>query len=145
IYLIKKPLVEILHLAKAKNIKFKVDISNELPPIKMDYEMISRALRNLIGNAVKFTPNGGLIGISTRLKDRWIEFSVSDTGPGIPEEDLARIFDKYRQAELPDNNKQKGTGLGLAIVKHIINGHGGKVWVESTPGTGSTFIFALPV
>ncbi len=143
--LIKKALVEILPLAQAKNIKFKVDITNKLPSIKMDQEMISRALRNLIGNAVKFTPNGGLIGISTRLKDRWIEFSVSDTGPGIPEQDLERIFDKYRQAELPDNNKQKGTGLGLAIVKHIINAHGGKVWVESTPETGSTFIFALPV
>jgi two-component system sensor histidine kinase GlrK len=143
--LIKGVLVEILPLAQAKKIKFKVDIGNELPSVKMDPEMISRALRNLIGNAVKFTPSGGLIGISTRLKDRWIEFSVSDTGPGIPEQDLVKIFDKYRQVRLPGSDQKKGTGLGLAIVKHIITAHGGKVWGENNPGTGSTFIFSLPV
>jgi signal transduction histidine kinase len=69
---------------------------------------------------------------------------VADTGPGIPKEDLVAIFDKFRQATITSYNKIEGTGMGLAIVKHIINAHGGKVWVESEPGQGSTFIFLLP-
>jgi signal transduction histidine kinase len=73
-----------------------------------------------------------------------VKVSVADTGPGIPKEDLNAIFDKFQQASMTSYNTIKGTGLGLAIVKHIVNAHGGKVWVESKMGHGSIFIFLLP-
>jgi two-component system sensor histidine kinase GlrK len=115
-----------------------------MPYVKMDEERILQALRNLIGNAVKFTPGGGHITISAQTVEKGVRVSVADTGPGVPKEDLNAIFDKFKQASLTSYNKIKGTGLGLAIVKHIINAHGGKVWVESEPGHGSIFIFLLP-
>jgi signal transduction histidine kinase len=110
----------------------------------MDAERILQALRNLIGNAVKFTPGGGQVTVFVRAVEKGVSVWVEDTGPGIPREDLDSIFDKFRQATISSYSKIKGTGLGLAIVKHIINAHGGKVWVESQPGRGSIFIFLLP-
>lgn len=142
--LIKRSLIEITPIVKVKNIRFKRNFTDELPLIEMDGEMITRVLRNLLGNAIKFTPNGGIIDVSVRRQEGWIEASISDTGPGIPEEEFEIIFEKYRQVELPGSDQKKGTGLGLAIVKHIVTAHGGKVWVQSTLGTGSTFTFALP-
>jgi len=142
--LIKRSLIEITPIVEVKNIRFKRNFTDELPLIEMDSEMITRVLRNLLGNAIKFTPNGGIIEVSVKRQERWIEASISDTGPGIPEEEFETIFDKYRQIELPGSDQKKGTGLGLAIVKHIITAHGGEVWVKSTLGAGSTFTFALP-
>jgi two-component system sensor histidine kinase GlrK len=142
--LIKRSLIEIIPIVKVKGLRFKRDFTDELPLIEMDSEMIARVLRNLLGNAIKFTPNGGTIDVSVRRQGSWIEASISDTGPGIPEEEFETIFDKYRQIELPGSDQKKGTGLGLAIVKHIVTAHGGKVWVKSTLGAGSTFTFALP-
>jgi two-component system sensor histidine kinase GlrK len=131
-------------LAMAKNVGIKLEIPQDLPCVRMDQERILQALRNLIGNAVKFTPVSGNITISANPVEKGLSVSVMDTGPGISREDLSVIFDKFKQAPLEKYNKIKGTGLGLAIVKHIINAHGGKVWVESEPGHGSTFIFLLP-
>ncbi|MBN2516770.1 MAG: HAMP domain-containing histidine kinase [Deltaproteobacteria bacterium] len=142
--LLRRTLIEITPIVKAKHIKFKGNFSDELPLVEMDREMITRVLRNLLGNAIKFTPNGGIIDVTVRRQDGWIEASISDTGPGIPEEDFETIFDKYKQVEFPGSDKKKGTGLGLSIVKHILTAHGGKVWVTSTLGAGSTFTFALP-
>jgi len=131
-------------LAMTKNVSIKIEVPLDLPYVKMDEERILQALRNLIGNAVKFTPGGGYIMISARPVEKGVRVSVADTGPGIPKEDLSVIFDKFKQATMTSYNKIKGTGLGLAIVKHIINAHGGKVWVESEIGQGSTFVFLLP-
>lgn len=131
-------------LAMTKNVSIKVEIPQDLPCVKMDGERILQALRNLIGNAVKFTPGGGHITVSAQPMEKGVRVSVADTGPGIPKEDLNAIFDKFQQATMTSYNKIKGTGLGLAIVKHIINAHGGKVWVESEIGHGSTFTFLLP-
>ena len=131
-------------LAMAKNVSIKMEVPLDLPDVKMDEERILQALRNLIGNAVKFTPAGGHITISARPVEKGMRVSVADTGPGIPKENLDAIFDKFKQATLMSYSKIKGTGMGLAIVKHIINAHGGKVWVESEIGHGSTFIFSLP-
>jgi len=131
-------------LAMAKNVGIQVKIPQDLPHVRMDGERILQALRNLIGNAVKFTPGGGQVTVSAQPAEKGVSVSVADTGPGIPKEDLNAIFDKFRQATMTSYSKIKGTGLGLAIVKHIINAHGGKVWVESEPGQGSTFIFLLP-
>jgi signal transduction histidine kinase len=101
-------------------------------------------LRNLIGNALKFTPAGGDVRISVRRREGGVGVSVTDTGHGIPKEHQAAIFDKFRQATLAGTKKIPGTGLGLAIAKHIIQDHGGVVWVESEEGRGSTFTFVLP-
>jgi two-component system sensor histidine kinase GlrK len=139
-WLINKAVVEIEPLAKARNIKGELNISENIPLVKMDVEKMLQALRNLIGNAVKFTPQGHRIKISARFNDRDLEVSVADEGPGIPEEKLVTIFDKFKSY-----HNRKGTGLGLAIVKNIIKAHGGRVWAESTPGQGSTFTFALPI
>jgi two-component system sensor histidine kinase GlrK len=131
-------------LAMAKNVSIKMEVPSDLPDVKMDEERILQTLRNLIGNAVKFTPAGGYITISAQPVEKGMRVSVADTGPGIPKEDLNAIFDKFQQATLLSYSKIKGTGMGLAIVKHIISAHGGKVWVESEIGHGSTFIFSLP-
>jgi two-component system sensor histidine kinase GlrK len=108
----------------------------------MDAERLLQVLRNLIGNALKFTPRGGTVSIAARRLENAVMVSVSDTGPGIPKEHAAVIFDKFRQ--VPGSGRLPGTGLGLAIVKHIIQAHGGAVWVESEEGNGSTFTFQLP-
>jgi two-component system sensor histidine kinase GlrK len=131
-------------LAMAKNVTVNVEAPLDLPYVKMDKERILQTLRNLTGNAVKFSPVGGYVTITAQSIGGGVRVSVADTGPGIPREDLSGIFDKFKQANITSYNKIKGTGLGLAIVKHIINAHGGKVWVESEVGHGSTFIFLLP-
>jgi len=142
--LINKAVSGMEPLAMAKNVSIQVKIPQDLPCVRMDGERILQAVRNLIGNAVKFTPEGGHVTVSARPVEKGVNVSVADTGPGIPKEDLNVIFDKFRQATITSYNKIKGTGLGLATVKYIINAHGGKVWVESEPGQGSTFIFLLP-
>jgi two-component system sensor histidine kinase GlrK len=141
--LITRVIREIEPLAEAKGIRIKRDIQ-ESPRVSMDTERILQVLRNLLGNAIKFTPQGGVIEISLQAKDGVVEVSVTDTGPGIPEEQTAIIFDKFRQAVHEGSRKIQGTGLGLAIVKQIIQSHGGRVWVESAVGRGSTFRFTLP-
>lgn len=143
--LLNRAIAEAEILSSSKGIAFVREFGAGLPDAGLDAERMLQALRNLIGNAVKFTPNGGTITVSARVSGRDLEVSVSDTGPGIPAESLVSIFEKFQQVPLADSYKIKGTGLGLAIVKHIITAHGGKVWAESGPGQGSSFIFALPV
>jgi two-component system sensor histidine kinase GlrK len=142
--LIDKSISETEPLAAAKNIGLKMAIAQDLPIIKMDCERILQVLRNLIGNAIKFTPDGGHVTISTQPANGGIKVAVADTGRGIPKESLNMVFDKFEQVPTAGCNKIEGTGLGLAIVKYIINTHGGMVWAESELGQGSTFIFVLP-
>ncbi len=141
--LIERATTEMIPLIEARKITLKTKIDEKLPILKIDREKILQVLRNLIGNAVKFTPEGGQVRVVARLMNRGIEVSVSDTGPGITKENLTTIFEKFRQAHLKNSNYIRGTGLGLAIVKHVITAHGGRVWAESEPGQGSSFIFIL--
>ncbi len=142
--LIDKVITEIEPLALAKNIKFEKKFCVGSLLINIDSKMILQALRNLLSNSVKFTSDGGIVSIFTRFTCKGMEVSISDTGVGIPEENLDTIFDKFKQLNL-NSNKIKGTGLGLSIVKHIIKAHGGKIWAKSKIGQGSTFTFVLPV
>ena len=128
-------------LAESKHIRIVRDAS-ALHAVPMDAEKILQVLRNLIGNALKFTPRGGTVSIAARTEGNTVVVQVSDTGPGIPKDLAAAVFDKFRQ--LPGDGRFAGTGLGLAIVKHIVEMHGGSVWVHSEPGNGSTFAFQLP-
>jgi len=136
---------EIEPLAETRNIRIEQEISSELPLITMDSERILQVLRNLVGNAVKFTPDNGYVRISARPVDKGVKISVADTGTGISKEKVTAIFNKYYQDTLARSSKIKGTGLGLAIVKQVVNSHGGKVWVESTSEHGSVFSLVLPV
>lgn len=131
-------------LAMAKNMSIEVQIGQDLPLVKMDRERILQVIRNLTGNALKFSPMGGHIAISARSVEEGVTVSVADSGPGIPVQDLNAIFDKFKQTTITSYRKIKGTGLGLAIVKRIVNAHGGRVWVESETGHGSIFFFLLP-
>jgi two-component system sensor histidine kinase GlrK len=142
--LLRKAAAETELLAAAKNMTLQLAHAPELPPIRMDSERMLQVLRNLIGNAVKFTPHGGRVKVSAGSVAEGLMVVVSDTGPSIPKEKLSVIFEKYHQIPLADSNQIKGTGLGLAIVKHIITAHGGRVWAESEKGRGSSFIFVLP-
>ncbi|MBI4522738.1 MAG: HAMP domain-containing histidine kinase [Deltaproteobacteria bacterium] len=142
--LIQRVMTEIMPLVEAQRVSLEAKIHPNLPLIKADSERLLQALRNLLGNAVKFTPPGGQVTISADQRDGKVEVSVLDTGPGIPPEHLSSIFEKYHQASPRGLQAIKGTGLGLAIVKHIITSHGGKVWAESQPSKGSTFTFVLP-
>jgi two-component system sensor histidine kinase GlrK len=141
--LVSRVLIEVMPLAEAKRIRVTKDVG-EVPLLKLDPERILQVLRNLLGNALKFTPPGGSVCVAVRTGEGRVAVSVTDTGPGIPQEHQAAIFDKFRQAALAGAQKIAGTGLGLAIVKHIVHDHGGTVWVESGPGQGSTFTIALP-
>jgi len=142
--LIEKVIMELEPLAQTKNISITKNISGGPLSIRMDSERILQVLRNLVGNAVKFTPPDGSVIISANVLNHEVRVSVEDTGVGISKEHLERIFDKYQQSDAAVSTTLRGTGLGLSIVKHIIHAHGGNVWAESEPGRGSTLIFVLP-
>jgi len=104
---------------------------------------VRQVLINLLSNSVKFTDQGG-VTVGAAASDGWVTISVRDTGIGISPEAQAYIFDEFRQADSSTTRKYGGTGLGLAISKRLVSLHGGRIWVESTPGGGSTFNFTLP-
>ncbi|MBC7878908.1 MAG: PAS domain-containing protein [Anaerolineales bacterium] len=128
---------------KKKNIILTKDIATDLQPLRANPIRIRQMLDNLLGNAIKYTPDGGSVWVSMSMQDNQIILKVEDTGPGIPAEEQTNVFDKfYRATTAPDG--VEGSGLGLAIVKSIVTSHQGRVWVESTLGKGSSFIVILP-
>jgi signal transduction histidine kinase/GGDEF domain-containing protein len=139
--------------ADVKSIQIEVEISKQLPAVYGDPEKIEQILTNLIGNAIKFTPDGGKILITAKLFSpereggprHTVAVSVKDTGVGIPSEHLDPIFEKFHQVESSLHRSVTGTGLGLAITKGLVEAHQGKIWVESEVGKGSTFTFTLPL
>jgi signal transduction histidine kinase len=110
-----------------------------------DERKVKQILLNLLSNAVKFTSEGGRVGINARQADGVVEISVSDTGIGIAPEDQPKIFEEFRQVGADYAHKREGTGLGLTLAKKFVEMHGGKIWVESEVGKGSTFTFTLPI
>jgi len=131
-------------LAADKKLGFKVDVASQLPSGHGDGRRLTQVLINLVGNAIKFTDTGE-IAIKAEAHNGSFHVSVRDTGPGISSTDQARLFQEFQQADNAITKKKGGTGLGLAISKRIIEMHGGRIWVESQPGQGSTFTFTLPV
>ena len=129
--------------AAKSDVELTLDLETDLPPIVCDRDRIIQALTNLISNAVKFTPPGGRIVISAHRRAEHLVLQVSDTGLGIPKEDLPKIFDRFYRVQRP-GQEIKGTGLGLAIVSRIVVAHGGRIEVESEPGQGTTFTVLLP-
>jgi signal transduction histidine kinase/putative methionine-R-sulfoxide reductase with GAF domain len=131
-------------LATDKKLAFKVEMAGELPPGRGDGRRLTQVLINSVGNAIKFT-DAGEVAIKAEANNGSFHVSVRDTGPGISFADQARLFQEFQQADNAITRKKGGTGLGLAISKRIIEMHGGRIWVESQSGQGSTFAFMLPV
>jgi PAS domain S-box-containing protein len=128
-------------LASSASLTLEPDVADDLPTLWADKDRLSQVFENLIGNAVKFTPEGGKICVGAAPHDADVLFWVKDTGAGIAPEDVPHLFDRFWQAR---KGKRHGAGLGLPIVKGIVEAHGGHVWVESTLGGGSTFFFTIP-
>jgi GAF domain-containing protein len=131
-------------LAAEKRLAFKAEVAPGLPIGRGDGRRLSQVLLNLVGNAIKFTDKGE-VAIRASVADGAFTVAVCDTGPGISAADQAKIFEEFQQADSSITRKKGGTGLGLSIAKRIIEMHGGRLWVESEPGQGSTFYFTLPV
>ncbi|MFA5164898.1 MAG: ATP-binding protein [Candidatus Omnitrophota bacterium] len=131
-------------MVKDKALEIVLDLSGALPAISFDRDKITQVLTNLVNNAVKFTDKGR-ITVITEIKDGMVRVTVKDSGPGIHEEDLPRLFRRFEQLEKGTERKTGGTGLGLAISKEIVERHGGKIWAESAYGQGASFIFTLPI
>jgi signal transduction histidine kinase len=128
-------------VAELKSQTLTCELGREPCRVLCDLERVFQVLSNLIGNAVNFTPPGGHIGLSLERGEDEVRFSVKDDGPGIPADQAANIFNRYWQANY---TRRKGIGLGLSIAKGIIQAHGGRIWVESELGLGTTFHFTLP-
>ena len=126
-----------------QEVTLSTELFADLPLISADRDRIYQAITNLVHNAIKFTSTGGKITVSTKRLQDSVSLEVSDTGRGISAEDLPRIFERFYKADKARSGQ--GTGLGLAIAKHIVQAHGGKIWVESKEGKGSTFGFSLPL
>lgn len=129
-------------LAQERKIQLEVDVASAARRVRCDPRRLRQVFSNLLGNALKFTPAGGRIRVTARDQQQMVCFAVADTGPGIPHEHQARIFDRYWQA--PDTARL-GAGLGLFIAKAIVDAHGGAISLESEPRAGSTFSFTIPV
>ena len=129
-------------LAGQKRQRLEIDLPPHLPKIWTDSDRLAQVFANLVGNAIKFTPEGGSISVRADPAVEGVRFVVEDNGPGISPEILPHIFDRYWQ---PKESARRGFGLGLFIVRGLVEAHGGRVWVESTPGKGSRFFFTVPV
>jgi two-component system phosphate regulon sensor histidine kinase PhoR len=129
--------------AERANLTLRVECAEELPKVNIDLQRLEQVLVNLIHNAVKFTRPGGEIVLLAEADRGFVRFAVRDTGVGIPEEDISRIFERFYRVD--KSRTGSGTGLGLSIAKHIVEAHGGKIWVESMERQGSTFYFTIPV
>ena len=141
--LIQDALDMVLAVAGGKDIEILVNIQPELPLVFADTDMMRRVLINLMENAIKFTPAEGKIYVGAQQEGEFVQFWVRDTGPGISPADQERIFDKFTRLETKSG--PRGFGLGLAFCRLAIGGHGGEIWVESEPGSGSAFKFTLPL
>jgi two-component system phosphate regulon sensor histidine kinase PhoR len=129
--------------AKRQQLTLKSEVAPDLPPVSADRERIKQVMVNLVHNAVKFTPPGGGITLTTRRGEGSVTVAVTDTGTGISGKDLPHVFERFYKADRARSGG--GTGMGLAIAKHVIEAHGGSIRVQSGEGKGSTFSFELPL
>jgi PAS domain S-box-containing protein len=140
--LVKETLDALAPLASEKSIRLDFEVPDELSPIRADRQRLIQVLSNLIGNAIKFVGAGGRVHVRAWRDDDHVCIAVSDNGPGIAEPNLARLFERYERGA---TRGRQGVGLGLYIAKNIVEAHGGRIWVESKLGAGTTFTFAIPI
>jgi signal transduction histidine kinase len=132
-------------LASACGTSLVVRVPDDLPRVDADPHRVGQVLRNLLNNALDFTPQGGQVTVTAEPDGAWLSVLVQDTGPGIAPDHLPYVFERFYRVDPSRTRVTGGAGLGLAIVKQLVEAHGGRVWVESTLGAGSTFGFALPL
>jgi signal transduction histidine kinase len=135
-----------LHQARASRNAIDLDLRVEpdVGLVRADERKVRQVIFNLVSNAVKFTPSGGRVEVSARRHDGVVEIAVADTGVGIPAADQERIFEEFQQGRAGAGGAVEGTGLGLTLSRRFVELHGGRLWVESEPGSGTTFRFTLP-
>ena len=131
-------------LAERKMIEMEWSVSSFIPPVMGDRDLLMQVFVNLIGNAIKYTPNSGRVGISVSVEGKEVRVRIADSGIGIPKSDLPKIFDKFYRSDAAKEASLSGTGLGLAVARYIVETHGGRVEVESIEGSGSTFTVYMP-
>ncbi len=144
-HLVNQALATMYPIAKKKEITLNHSFQSGLPELLIDDIRVMQVLTNVLGNALKFTPTGGTIGLSMSEKDgQWVEISIKDSGPGIPQDQIDSIFDRLNQGESEQTNIGEGLGLGLFISREIVRLHGGTITAESEDGKGTTITFTLP-
>jgi signal transduction histidine kinase len=141
--LLMEAVEQVQPMAASKNLHLRTVLALDLPPAAADADLLRRVVVNLLDNAIKYTPQGGSITVSTKRSGNTITVSVRDTGPGVPEGEQERIFNKFTRVQR--EAAPKGLGLGLAFCKLAIEAHGGRIWVDSERGGGATFFFTLPL
>jgi signal transduction histidine kinase len=140
--LVEQALKDVAPAAEGRHQKITTSLPEQLPSLWVDAGMSHRVLVNLIENAIKFTPTEGNIEVGVKQEDEWLHFWVSDNGPGIPTTEQERIFEKFTR--MRGKHTPGGLGVGLAFCRLAVQGHGGRIWVESQDGKGATFHFTLP-
>lgn len=143
--LLRETIDDIAPLAERKNLETHLDVAADVPKLRADPDRLRQALKHLLDNALKFTPEGGRIGVKAWLEGEFVRIDVWDTGIGIPNEAMHRMFERFYQVDSSNTRLYGGTGIGLALVKELVERHGGQVSVESQVGKGSTFHLWLPV
>jgi signal transduction histidine kinase len=131
--------------AAEKDLRISVNLQSPLPDIAADRRRLAEVLQNLLDNAIQYTPSGGQIMVSASAENGEVTVTVSDTGIGIPQVDQPRIFERFYRVDVARSREVGGTGLGLSIAKHLVEAHGGRIWVESEIGQGSQFHFTVPI
>ena len=131
--------------AAEKNLRISVNLQDSLPDIAADRRRLAEVLQNLLDNAIQYTPPGGQIMVAASANGNEVTFTVTDTGIGIPKADQPRIFERFYRVDVARSREVGGTGLGLSIAKHLVEAHGGRIWVDSEIGRGSQFHFTVPV
>jgi signal transduction histidine kinase len=143
---VAQAVVEVLTpFALARDVSFVVHAPDDLPMVQADPHRVRQVLRNLLNNALDFAPQGGQVTVTAQPDGKWMTVQVRDTGPGIKPAHLPYVFERFYRADPSRTRATGGAGLGLAIVKQLVEAHGGRAWVESTPGEGATFGFTLPL
>lgn len=141
--LVEEVIAQLSPQAERQKLSISQDCAADLPSVPADKDRVRQVIANLVHNAIKFTRPGGRITITTKTLEGSVVVDIADTGIGIPEEDLARVFERFYKGDKA--RAGEGTGMGLAIAKHVVEAHGGNIWVQSVEGKGSTFSFSLPL
>jgi two-component system phosphate regulon sensor histidine kinase PhoR len=131
--------------AERQGLRIELDLPDHVSPVRGDEDRLGQVLVNLLHNAVKFSPNGGVIVVGVRDEGDRVRVWVRDPGIGVPKADLARIFERFYKVDRARVRGRGGTGLGLSISRHVVESHGGRIWAESEEGSGSMFIFTVPL
>src|SRR5690606_28552094 len=136
--------IDRFEMSKEKGISFFRKFPKQDIYVEIDTDKMTQVLDNIISNALKYSPTGGRIVCKVQLYHEYVEVKISDQGPGIPKENLEKIFDRFYRVDKARSRQMGGTGLGLAIAKEMVNAHGGRIWATSEVGKGTTIHFTLP-